>query len=1327
MRILAIRGCNLASLAGEFEIDLAHGALASAGVFAIVGPTGAGKSTLLDAMCVALFDRTPRLANRSTVVVGREDDPAALGAQDVRSLLRRGASTGWAEVDFESGDARRYRARWSVRRARGASDGRFQNQQVTLTAIDGGEQLGGTKTETLEAIHQRLGLSFDQFRRSALLAQGEFAAFLRADGKDRSELLERMTGTEIYSQLSIAAHVKAAIAEQQLRERQTAALAIAVLADDERARAEHDLALAKHAQEAARARLAEAEAFARWLAEAERKQRELAAAETARIAAEQASAGATAERAELVLARRAESLRPQWSEVTRLDRQLALAAADATTAADALVQGEAVQREVAGKRAELAELHAPIHEARIAAGLVERRRAGAARANIASQAPLLARARAATADATWLLARRELARAIAAWQSLDRRFAEQATLTSELALADRALDDHARRKKQLVAQRSVTAGEHQQATTRLTEAQREAAAFQQRRGLSLDAARRQEDQARQRCAELERLVALAAQARTAAHARDEIDRQLAEIGDASRLDAERRIAAERDRDAAATLRAERSHLLDELRKAGGYQHARAELVAGDPCPLCGALEHPWRERGSFDALIADAQTRLADAAAQGDAALATLAMLAARDHHRAAERKRLLAAHTTATTTAAATQQTWRDHLAALGELLLVDDPASAAAEQLAAERAEAARAKLEAARTARSQAEAVAKAGADAQARVQARQVDVELHARKLRELDAALAALDAVVERVRGERASTAARHRELLAALDVDLAHWDHPELDAASARVLADARRAIQQGAPNARMAKEQAATKPKPQAPAVLAHAGVDADVLAVRTRAGLGTDMLAVEPRAGVDADVLAAGTRAGIGADMLAAGTRAGLGADVLAVGTRAGLGTDMLAAGTRAGIDADVLAACRRMLTELVRAWISHADVVADVDAALSTARGEIDELAREADRRVTEQRAHRDAAVTRRDALTAELASATAQLDDARIMAGFDRDELRRLLARDPARVEMLAKQLEQLDRAADRARTLVAERRRLVEEHAAARPIAAAFQRDDVAMRPRDDGAMPPRDDVAMRPRDGAMPPHDDIAMRPRDDVAMSQRDNVAVELKRDYMARELERLAAAVAAADHHAAALAATLAADADARVRRARALAELSVAEASAEVDRVLGQVIGSHDGKLFRSFAQSLTLDGLLAVANSHLEELVPRYQLERVPKHDLELQVIDRDLGNDVRSVQSLSGGESFLVSLALALGLSSMSAHDVRVRTLLIDEGFGTLDPSTLDSALAVLDALQATGRQVGIISHVPALVERVRAHVRVSPKGGGRSEVVVAQA
>src|SRR5690606_34065568 len=141
---------------------------------------------------------------------------------------------------------------------------------------------------------------------------------------------------------------------------------------------------------------------------------------------------------------------------------------------------------------------------------------------------------------------------------------------------------------------------------------------------------------------------------------------------------------------------------------------------------------------AFDALIGDAQARLADATERGEAALAALATLAARDAHRAAERSRLVACRATAEASTQATRQRWREQLAALGELLLVDDPASAAAQQLADERVEAARGKLESARTARSQAEAVAKAGADAQGRVQARQADVEHHATKLREIDA-------------------------------------------------------------------------------------------------------------------------------------------------------------------------------------------------------------------------------------------------------------------------------------------------------------------------------------------------------------------------------------------------------------------------------------------------------------------------------------------------------------------------------------------------------------------------------------------------------------
>ncbi|HYO56292.1 SbcC/MukB-like Walker B domain-containing protein, partial [Archangium sp.] len=197
-----------------------------------------------------------------------------------------------------------------------------------------------------------------------------------------------------------------------------------------------------------------------------------------------------------------------------------------------------------------------------------------------------------------------------------------------------------------------------------------------------------------------------------------------------------------------------------------------------------------------------------------------------------------------------------------------------------------------------------------------------------------------------------------------------------------------------------------------------------------------------------------------------------------------------------------------------------------------------------------------------------------------------------------------------------------------------------------------------------------------------------------------------------------------AATLKARLDQDDEARRRHGEQARLLEEKQRASGVWRTLSELIGSHDGRKFKVFAQSLTLDALLHYANAHLDELAPRYRLMRVPKYDLDLQVVDRDMGDEVRAVSSLSGGESFLVSLALALGLASLSSETTQVETLFIDEGFGTLDPETLEVALATLDALQATGRQVGIISHVSGLAERIGVQVRVVKQGAGRSRLVV---
>ena len=169
------------------------------------GRRGPARVSILDAICVALFDKTPLLSDSGGAPIGRARDDDKLGSNDVRSLLRRGAGSGFAEVSFIGRDGHGYQARWSVRRAREAAAGRFQGQTLELRNLVTGQALGGTKSETLRCIQDLVGLTYEQFCRSVLLAQGEFAAFLRADEKERSALLERITGTQIYGNISKAA------------------------------------------------------------------------------------------------------------------------------------------------------------------------------------------------------------------------------------------------------------------------------------------------------------------------------------------------------------------------------------------------------------------------------------------------------------------------------------------------------------------------------------------------------------------------------------------------------------------------------------------------------------------------------------------------------------------------------------------------------------------------------------------------------------------------------------------------------------------------------------------------------------------------------------------------------------------------------------------------------------------------------------------------------------------------------------------------------------------------------------------------------------------
>ena len=160
----------------------------------------------------------------------------------------------------------------------------------------------------------------------------------------------------------------------------------------------------------------------------------------------------------------------------------------------------------------------------------------------------------------------------------------------------------------------------------------------------------------------------------------------------------------------------------------------------------------------------------------------------------------------------------------------------------------------------------------------------------------------------------------------------------------------------------------------------------------------------------------------------------------------------------------------------------------------------------------------------------------------------------------------------------------------------------------------------------------------------------------------------------------------------------------------------------RQLYELIGSADGKKYRNFAQGLTFEIMIDHANRQLQKMSDRYLLTREHLHSLDLHVIDSDQGGEIRSTKNLSGGESFIVSLSLALGLSQMASRNVRVDSLFLDEGFGTLDEESLDTALTTLAGLHQDGKLIGVISHVATLKERIRTQIEIIPQKAGRSAI-----
>ncbi len=230
MKILAIRGCNLASIDGTFEVDFREEPLRSAGIFAITGNTGAGKTTILDAMCIALYRNSPRLDN----IEAKDSVEQKVYVDDVRTILRKGKGFGFAEVDFLAVDGNEYRTRWSVSRAFQKPTGNLQNANLEIINLTTGEEYRNIKVKEHETMIRNLvGLEYNQFTRAVLLAQGKFSAFLKANSSEKANMLTTLTDTGIYSLISAKIYAKKREVAQDVELLETQRRELQILSEEE--------------------------------------------------------------------------------------------------------------------------------------------------------------------------------------------------------------------------------------------------------------------------------------------------------------------------------------------------------------------------------------------------------------------------------------------------------------------------------------------------------------------------------------------------------------------------------------------------------------------------------------------------------------------------------------------------------------------------------------------------------------------------------------------------------------------------------------------------------------------------------------------------------------------------------------------------------------------------------------------------------------------------------------------------------------------------------------------------------------------------------------
>ena len=562
MKILSLRLKNLNSLKGEWTIDFTQAPFADNCLFAITGPTGAGKSTLLDAICLALYHETPRIKSLST---------------STNDIMTRHTGDCLAEVEFEVKGAV-YRAFWSQRRARDKVDGALQAPKVELASVDrasgAGTILSSQSIDKLKRIAEITGLDFPRFTKSMLLAQGGFAAFLNASANDRAELLEELTGTEIYGDISRKVFEQTREAKQQLDQLKARADGVELLSDDMRAAMQADVA--RWGTELADVLTAHQTTLAQrqWQLNLAQSEQELQASETACSEAGQALQAAAPE-----LQRLADSEPAQMLQPLHHSWQQAQAACNASQAVLAKLHSEH-QRETAAHQQQhhLAHTLASRIAHHAQAQLTQTEQAHQQHTDFCAAHPQQA----------------ALGEHLGSWrQQFDQRHKLQHNMATQQVALQAFQDEQSERSRQLTAQSAVVTAAAL-AKTAAESAQQSAQAEQDQRLVGqTPASLRSQWQAEQaHVNRWQQLGSLAQQRRELSVQQTTLAAALQQ-GEAAIAEQTATVLALREQHKVLKEQvADKQKLLDQERRIQSLDTHRLALQPGEACPLCGATEHP---------------------------------------------------------------------------------------------------------------------------------------------------------------------------------------------------------------------------------------------------------------------------------------------------------------------------------------------------------------------------------------------------------------------------------------------------------------------------------------------------------------------------------------------------------------------------------------------------------------------------------------------------------------------------------------------------------------------------------------------------------------